>query len=341
MAKAKSAKKVLVTGASGFIGTKLVRRLVNEGYSVRTFGRSSLRSHAFDDLNLEHYGGDITNPEQVSSAVQGCQIVFHLAGLVSYKKKDEQRQFGVNVLGTRHIMEASLKHKVERVIHTSSVAAMGIPPTGTIGTEELEYNLLGRGLNYCDSKYEAELQVRNFWKEGLPVLMLNPGIIFGEGDTHPHHHAIFATISKGWLLGVPPGGVTFSDINDVVAAHINALTMGRTGERYALVSANHTYKEAAMIFAKVIGGRQPMFEIPGPILVAAGSMAENLLPSFGINPPVTRQVAWLSQHKIFFSSAKAIEELKFQPTSFEETVRRTSPYYLGIAKQPSDMPVTL
>ena len=141
--------------------------------------------------------------------MQGCKIVFHLAGLVSYKKRDIQRQHGVNVLGTRNVLEAALRHGVDRVIHTSSVAAMGIPKPGTIGDETLEYNLHGKGLNYCDSKYEAEQQVLEFVKRGVPALMLNPGIVFGEGDTHPHHHAIFATMSRGNLIGVPAGGVTF------------------------------------------------------------------------------------------------------------------------------------
>jgi dihydroflavonol-4-reductase len=304
----------------------LVRRLAEKGYQIRTFGRSSMTPHSLADLKIEHVGGDITNPEQVLSAVQGCQIIFHLAGLVSYRKRDIQRQYGVNVLGTRHVLEAALKTGIDRVIHTSSVAAMGIPRPGTIGNETLEYNLLGKGLNYCDSKFEAEQQVLQFAKVGVPVLMLNPGIVFGEGDTHPHHHAIFAMLSKGKVIGVPPGGVTFSDINDVVDAHVNAMTMGKLGERYALVSANLSFKEAAAIVAKVMGTRPPLMVIPGPLLVAGGSLAELVM----LNPPVTKQVAWLSQHKIFFSAKKAEEELAFKATPFEETIARISPYYLSL-----------
>jgi dihydroflavonol-4-reductase len=137
-------------------------------------------------------------------------------------------------------------------------------------------------------------------------------------------------MSKGNLIGVPAGGVTFSDINDVVDAHVNAIDMGRVGERYALVSANLSFKEAAAIFSKVMGTRAPLLELPGPFLVAAGSLAETMLPWFGINPPITKQVAWLSQHKIFFSSAKAEQELAFKATAFEDTVKRISPYYLGL-----------
>lgn len=323
-------KRVLVTGASGFIGSNLVARLVQheDAYQVVTFGRSGTVPKRLRELPVEHISGDVTNQESIVEAVTGCDVVYHLAGLVSYKKKDTTRQYGVNVAGTHNVMEACLKAGVKRVIHTSSVAAMGIPKEGEIGTEDLEYNLGGMGLNYCDSKFAAEQEVLNFWKRGLNVLILSPGITFGEGDNHPHHHAIFAAMAKGALLGVPPGGVTFSDIDDVIDAHVNAITMGRAGERYALVSANLTYKDAAKIFAEVKGVRPPLFQIPGPLLVGGASLIESLLPMFGKESPVSKQAAWLAQHKIFFSSQKAQEELGFVPTPFEETIRRTAPYYL-------------
>ena len=330
--EAQSPLKILVTGASGFIGTSLVPKLVAGGHHVRTMGRSNSVPKAFQNLTLEHKRGDVTNPEHVQEAVSGCEVVYHLAGLVSYKKRDMARQYAVNVLGTRNILDACLRNNIKRVIHTSSVAAMGIPKEGELGDEEFEYNLHGLGLSYCDTKHEAELEVNSFVRQGLPVIMLNPGIIFGEGDTHPHHHVIFGAMAKGWALGVPPGGVPFSDINDVVDAHVNALDQGRTGERYVLVSANLTMREAGTIFSKVFGTRAPVLEIPGPIIVGLGTLVEATFPLLGLTPALSRQVAWLSQHKIFFSSKKAEEELDFHPTPFSETIKRTSPYYLKKAK---------
>ncbi len=322
--------KIFVTGAGGFIGSKLVRKLAEGNFDIRTFGRSNAIPRNLADLKIEHYGGDITNFEQVFAAMEGCEYVYHLAGLVSYNKKDYQRQYGVNVIGTQNIVNSCLRHNVKRMIHTSSVAAMGIPPAGTIGTEAIEYNLYGKGLTYCDTKYEAELEVFHAFKNGLNTIILNPGIVFGEGDTHPHHHAIFAAMSKGAMIGVPAGGVTFSDINDVVDAHLNALTQGRAGERYALVSVNLSYWEAGRIFASVNNARPPLFVIPGWVLTSLGSIFETVFPAFGYAAPLTQQNAWLSQHNIFFSSDKAIQELSFKQTPFEETVRRTAPYYLGL-----------
>lgn len=324
--------KILVTGATGFIGQKLVPKLLEQNYTVRTFGRSVFKPPSgFPTSCLEHVHGDITEKTKVIQAVSDCDIVFHLAGLVSYRKVDRDRQYAVNVLGTRNVMEAALTAGVKRVIHTSSIAAMGIPKPGTIGTEDIEYNLAGQGLNYCDSKCASEREVLNYAERGLPAIILCPGIIFGEGDTHPHHRAIFLAMSKGWLIGWPKGGVTFCDIDDVVQAHLNAITMGRTGHRYVLGSANLTYREAALVLARVFGSRPPRFEIPGTILNLAATVSESLLPLIGKTPSLTRQSAWLSQQTIFFSWDKAQMELKTQVTPFEETVRRTAPYYLNSA----------
>ncbi len=321
--------KVLVTGATGFIGSKLVPRLVAAGNEVRTLGRGAALTEELASLPVEHVRGDITDPQAVATAVAGCDVVFHLAGLVSYRKSAREYQYQVNVAGTRNVMEAALAAGVGRVIHTSSIAGMGIPAPGTTGTEEMPYNLEGLGLNYCDSKHEGELEVLKCVERGLPALILSPGIILGEGDTHPHHRTIFLAISRGWLVGCPAGGVTFCDIEDVVGAHVNALTMGRPGERYVLGSANLTYREAGAIASSVLGCRVPTFTLPGWLIEPLGSACEAIFPLFGRKPSLTRQIAWLSQHCIFFSNEKAIRELQMQVTPFEQTVRRTAPYYLA------------
>jgi dihydroflavonol-4-reductase len=136
-------------------------------------------------------------------------------------------------------------------------------------------------------------------------------------------------MQKGGQIGYPAGGVMFSDIKDVVRTTINALTMGRSGQRYVVGSANMTHREASVELSKVIGGRVPIFPIPGPVSEAAGILSEALLPLFGITPKLTWQVAWLSQRKIFFSSDKAARELAHTQTPFAETIKRTAPYYLG------------
>ena len=322
-----SSKRVLVTGASGFIGTHLVPRLVALGLEVSTFGRSSGKPH-FESLGVSHICGDVTNYEQVLAASTNQDIVFHMAGLVSYRNADLIRQRVVNVEGTRNVMEAALVSGVKRIIHTSSIAAFGIPPLGTIGDETINYNLDGLNLSYCDTKHEAELVVDEYFKKGLNVITLCPGIIFGEGDTHPHHHFIFRALSKGFMLGVPAGGTPYSDIVDVVDAHLNAINSGQAGQRYSLVSANLSYREAGELFASIYSCRPPLVILPQSFVTFAGLLAEEILPVFGIKTALTRQVAYLSNHKIFFDCKKAVAELNFKPTPFADTIRPTASYYL-------------
>ena len=324
--------KVLLTGASGFLGSRLAERLHELGFDLKTFGRQAEQTARLGKLQIEHIQGDIGSAENLASAMKDMQAVFHLAGLVSYRRTDYDLLYKTNVLGTRNVMKACLDAGVERVIHMGSIAGMGIPKPGTEGNENIEYNLKGHGLHYCDTKYEAEQEVMRFAKSGLPVLSLNPGITFGEGDTHPHHFTIFRSMKSGWFVGYPAGGVMFSDIEDVVGACLSALVHGQTGHRYILGSANMTFQAAGEALAKVLGTQKPSFQIPGFFSEAAGVACEAIFPLFGKTPALTWQVAWLSQQKIFFNAERAVRELGMNQTPFEETLKRTAPYYLAQAK---------
>ena len=321
--------KILVTGATGFIGSRLVERLRQVGFAVRTFGRQPAPAERLSCLDIEHVQGDICAPDSIASALNGIEAVFHLAGLVSYKRVDYDELYKANVLGTRHVMNACLEAGVARVIHLGSIAGMGIPKDGSLGTEEIEYNLKGHGLHYCDTKYEAEQEVMRFARKGLPVLSLNPGITFGEGDTHAHHHTIFRSMAGGWMIGYPEGGVMFTDIEDLVNVCLTSLVAGEPGERYVIGSANVSYREAGETLARVLNGRPPRLKIPGWVSEAAGLACEIVFPLLKKSPVLTWQVAWLSRQKIFFSADRAVNVLGLKQTSFEETLKRTAPYYLS------------
>jgi dihydroflavonol-4-reductase len=326
---------VFVTGASGFIGLHLVHRLLTRGHHVKALSRGpnealSAMAKKYPALDAVH--GDIVTmyESDLDNLLRDAQVVYHLAGLVSYLDRDTERQRLLNVGGTRKVAAAAARAGVARFVHTSSIAAMGIPDKdGAVADESIVYNLSGLGLGYCDSKQEAEVVVMEFAAAGLNAVILSPGIIFGEGDNHPHHFRIFTSMSRGGSLCVPRGGIPFSDINDVIDAHLNAMEMGRACERYCLVSANRTFKQAAETFARLYGGRAPLFEIPASLTLAAGHLSESLLHPIGFKNGLTRQQAYLANKKIFFASDKAVAELGFKPTPFDETIRRTAPYYLG------------
>jgi len=328
-------QQVLVTGASGFIGLHLVRELLHAGHHVTALSKRSnaiLSEMASQFNNLRPVHADLVGmyDSDLDQLINGKDVVYHLAGLVSYQSRDRERQRLLNVEGTRKVAASALRSKVRRFIHTSSIAALGIPAVdGELADENIVYNLNGLNLSYCDSKQEAEIVVQQFAAAGLEAVILCPGIIFGEGDNHPHHFRIFKSMSRGSSLFVPRGGIPFSDINDIIDAHLKALKLGRSGEKYCLVSANRTFKQAAETFAHIYGGRSPICEIPPAITLMAGYLSDCVLYPLGLKNGLTRQQAYLANKKIFFSSDKAIAELDFKPTPFEEMIKRTAPYYLG------------
>ena len=330
--------QILVTGASGFVGLHLVRRLLARGENVSTLCRhkdQTLDVLAVQYDNLQNRQGDLLqmDPATLGALVAPFDVVYHLAGLVSYQKRDSEKQHLVNVEGTRKLATACARSiKRPRFMHTSSIAGMGVPEVdGDLADESLVYNLSGLGLGYCDSKQESENVVLELVKaENLDAVILSPGIIFGEGDKHSHHFRIFRQMSSGGQRFVPRGGIPFSDINDVIEAHLNAPSMGRKGERYCLVSSNKSFKDAAQTFIQLQGGKPVnLLEFPEMLVLFAGLISENLLFAFGLKDGLTWQQAWLANKKIFFKSDKAIAELAFKPTPFAEMVARTTPYYLG------------
>jgi dihydroflavonol-4-reductase len=321
--------KVLVTGASGFIGSHLVPKLLADGYDVHTVSRNPLNGSTPWAKQVEHHCLDICDAEKLQSAAQNAGIIFHLAGLISYQKSALSKQQATNIEGTRNVMQAAQRCGVKRVVYTSSIAAMGIPPTGEIADENIDYNLQGRGLTYCDTKHEAENTAMEYYRQGVPVIILNPGIILGERDSHPHHHVIFRAISSGLLLGCPSGGVMFSDVQDVVAALLSAVSKGAAGQRYVIGNANLSYAEAARRFSIVFGSTPPCLSLPSWLLSSAASISEAAAGILHRDPVFTKQMSWLSQQKIFFSWAKAEHELDYRPTPFENTVARVAPHYLA------------
>jgi dihydroflavonol-4-reductase len=320
--------KVLVTGASGFIGSHLVSKLLDRGHDVRTISRHPLNGSVPWARQVEHCCADISDSDKMSQAAQGIELIFHLAGLISYRKSALSKQQATNIEGTKNVMQAALDNGVKRVVHTSSIAGMGIPEPGIVADENIVYNLDGKGLTYCDTKHAGETVVMEYHNQGLPVIMLNPGIILGENDSHPHHHVIFRAIASGLLLGCPSGGVMFSDIEDVISAHLAAMTRGTPGHRYVIGNANLSYIDAARSFSSVFGSRPPKFLLPSWLISSAAFASEGMASLLRTEPVFTKQMAWLAQQKIFFSWSKAERELGYSARPFEDTITRVAPHYL-------------
>jgi dihydroflavonol-4-reductase len=261
---------ILVTGATGFIGSHLCRALVEHGEAVRAFHRPSSQLVGLEGLPVEHALGDITQPETLEAALHGVQTVFHTAAYLG-PARDLDYAYGVTVGGTRTLLAAAQHAGVERVIHTSSVAALGVP----IHTPASPDPALNRGMDethtwnfpphlwpYGHAKYLAEMEVQHAVARGLDAVIVNPAVVVGPGDLNRVSGEIILQVARGRVPVSIPGGLNVIHIADVVRGHLVAWKQGRTGERYILGHENLTHRAFLELVASVTGARPPRIFLP-------------------------------------------------------------------------------
>jgi dihydroflavonol-4-reductase len=319
-------KSILVTGGTGFIGSNLAIRLCQIGYAVRILRRASSDLRAIGNADVEHCIGDITDPGSLRKALHGCDTVFHTAALVSFWRKTYEQQYRVNVLGTRNVVEACLAEGVETLVHTSSIAALGSVPEGTLGTELTAYNG-SRTAGYKFSKFAAEREVLAGVASGLRTVIVNPTVVMGERDIHLHGGQLVVDMKRGRIPFYVKGGMNVAYVGDVVEGQIQAALKGRTGERYILGGENLTHKDIFRRTAMIVGARPPFAKLPIPLLKGAAAGVESFTTLLDIRPLVTRDlVAGAGRHN-WFSVEKAQQELGYRITPFDEVIRRTYGWY--------------
>lgn len=319
--------KVLVTGATGFVGSQLAAALVRQGHEVRVLRRKTSSTIALEGLDLEHVYGDILEPETVQAAVQGCERVFHVAALSSYWRAKAQEVYRVNVEGTRIVMDACLKAGTPRVVHTSSAAAIGVRRDGRPADETQPFNPHEKTFAYAHSKHLAEQEVLKATKRGLQAVIVNPAAVVGPGDHNLITGSMIVEMAKRSLPGCPSGGVCMVDIAAVVEGHLAAAERGQVGERYILGGENLTYRQITDIIADIVGRRAPAWTIPSWIMPPA-AVALDLLNRFVPRPIASGDQLRLSAHKAFFDSGKAVAELGYRLLPFRGAAERAYRWYL-------------
>ena len=319
--------KVLVTGGTGFVGSQLVAALVRRGDSVRVLHRANSSLLTLEGLPVEHVVGDILDPQTVERAVQGYDWVFHVAGLSSYWRARREEIYRVNVEGTRLVMDACLRAGVQRVVYTSSVAAIGIPPAGTVGREDTEFDPLSATFAYADSKRRAEEEVRRDVDRGLAAVIVNPAIVIGAGDQYLIAGQLGLDVARGRLPAVPPGGICLVDVDAVVQGHIAAAERGGVGERYILGGENLSFREMATMIASMTGRPAPRRTLPRralPVLGAIVDAANRVSPR---PQPVSGDQLRLSAWDLFFDSGKAVRELGYPLLPFRGAAEKALRWY--------------
>ena len=318
--------KVLVTGATGFVGSQVAAALARRGDHVRVLRRNASSLIALEGLEIEHCYGDILEPQAVAEAVRGCDLVFHVAALSSYWRAKTPDVYRVNVEGTRIVMDACLHAGVSRVVHTSSVAAIGIRRDGRPSDETQPFDSHEARFAYAHSKHLAEQEVLKSVRLGLPAIIVNPAAVIGPGDHNLISGSMIVEMARRSIPAAPPGGVCMVDVDAVTFGHLAAAERGRIGERYILGGENLTYKEITQVIANVVGCKVPRWRIP-PWIIPPAAAALDAANHFVRRPIASGDQLRLSAHNAFFDSSKAVAELRYPLLPFHNAAERAYRWY--------------
>ena len=303
--------KVLVTGASGFIGGNVAKAFLRHGYEVRVLLRRQSSQKAIQDLLLEGVYGDLTDPASLERALQGCEALVHVAAAYALWTPDPAAIYATNVEGTRNILGAARQAGVQKVVFTSSESTVGIPRGGGPGREELVSSLDQLPGHYKKSKYLSEKLAMEMCQAGLPVIVVNPTTPVGVGDVKPTPTGqIVLDFLKGRMPAYVNTGLNLIDVEDVAEGHVLALERGRVGERYLLGNRNLTLREVLSILADITGRKPPSMRLPLWLALGIAYLDEGKSRWITHRAPRVPIAGVQAAHKFrFMDCSKAVHEL--------------------------------
>ncbi|MEO7143681.1 MAG: hopanoid-associated sugar epimerase [Bryobacteraceae bacterium] len=319
-------KPTLVTGATGFVGWHVARRLVARGHRVRVLARDPSR---VQDLEVETAAGDLRDAESLERAVAGCGSVFHVAADYRLWVKDADQMYRSNVEGTRNLLSSARNAGVERFVYTSTVGCIGIPETG-IGDETAPAALEDMKGAYKRSKFMAEQVALEFAQSGFPVVIVNPTAPVGDRDWKPTPTGkMVLDFLRGGMPAFLDTGLNLVDVEDVAEGHLLAWERGAPGERHILGCQNLTLEQIFGRLEKISGIRAPRLRIPYPAAYVAGVVSTGWAELTGSEPRAPLDAVRMARKKMWVSHAKAARELGFSPGPVDEALRKAVEWFRG------------
>jgi dihydroflavonol-4-reductase len=311
-----------VTGASGFVGSALVRALAAKGFALRLAVRASSKCDNLEGLVAEIVTADMRDRAALSRAMQGARYVFHVAADYRLWARDPSEIVRNNLEGTRAVMQAAQDARVERVVYTSSVATLKPHGDGTAADEtsrHTEETVIGA---YKKSKLVAERLVeRMVAEEGLPAIIVSPSTPIGPRDIKPTPTGrIIVEAALGRIPAFVDTGLNLVHVDDVAAGHILALEKGRIGESYILGGQDVSFRELVGDIVKVAGRRAPTIGLPRGPLFPLAYAAEAVARFTGKEPFITVDALKMAKYRMFFTSAKAERELGYSARPYRQAL---------------------
>ena len=318
--------KTLVTGASGFIGSAVVRKLLARNREVRCYVEPGAPRANLAGLDVEVLEGDVNDRARIAEALRGCDTLYHLAAIYAIWLPDNGKMYQVNVEGTKTVLWAAYKANLSRVVYTSSIAAVGHRPGAEPADESVPFTGDDwRDANaYIRSKWLSELDALRFAREGLPLVAVNPAFPFGERDIGPTPTGGFiVALLRGMVPGYVDGGFCAIDVEDVAEGHVLAAEKGRVGERYILGNHNVSWHEFFHLVARIAGVKAPSLKLSRRVALGAAWAIENWAVRVKHKRPFgTLKSAKYTARYVYFDNRKARDELGLPSTPLEQTVER-------------------
>lgn len=321
--------RIFVTGANGFIGSKLVEKLISSDNYVSVLVKKPI-SCANNKISV--FEGDILNTKTLFGPMKDCDVLFHCAAYISFQKKDFRKAYDINVSGTRNVLEAAYRAHIKKVVHLSACAVLGYSDRDDTLIDERANPMIGKDNVYAYTKKLAEEEVFRYASKGLDVSIANIATVYGQGDMKLNSGTIIKSIYEGGMMFVPPGGTSFVALDDVIDGLILLSKRGRRGERYIFCTENMSYDILVGRIARALGVTGPKLKLPRlsyyPAILA-GKVFELFSGSneSRVNLMTSRIVKETFGYK-YYNPKKAIEELGWEPKqTLEEAVTKAFIYY--------------
>jgi dihydroflavonol-4-reductase len=320
--------KALVTGATGFIGSHIVRELVKSGASVRALARKGSDRRNLAGVDAEIIEGDLLDRASLASSLKTCDTLFHAAADYRLWTKNPAAMYAANIGGTENILEEALSAGIEKVVYTSSVGTLGNPGDGTPGNEDTPVTFDDMVGDYKKSKFLAERRAESFLTRGLPLVIVNPSTPVGPYDIKPTPTGkIIVDFVSRKMPAYLETGLNLIAVEECARGHILAAEKGKIGEKYVLGNEDLMLDQIFGMLSNISGVPKPRFCLPyGPILVAA-HVNEAISAVTGREPLIPLAGVRMAKKLMFFSSKKARMQLGFETTPVYNALERSVEWF--------------